>query len=148
MFSYSVHFKNLTMHDTDQLCQRRTVCLRPCDQQQKPELTCAISSLEFHFTARRILGRISGILRQSCLKKNCSTLSDSDMSATWQRDASRVPPKFHMMVYTPTCASIGSLSPAQWSQRAGLCYTPGEAARCRCQSGGCRAPVCYSVIPY
>lgn len=35
----------------------------------KPKLTWATSSLEFHFTARRILGRISGILMQECLNK-------------------------------------------------------------------------------
>ncbi|KAF3858726.1 hypothetical protein F7725_011927 [Dissostichus mawsoni] len=64
-------------------CSGLMVC-----QQEKPELTCAISSLEFHFTARRILGRISGMLTQSCLKWksfSCSVISDSgSLLHTWR----------------------------------------------------------------
>lgn len=45
-----------------------------------------------------------------------------------------------------TCASTGSPSPAQWFLTAGLCCTLAGAARCRCRSGGCRAPICYSKV--
>lgn len=49
-------------------------------------------------------------------------------------------------VWLLTCASTGSPSPAQWFLTAGLCCTLAGAARCRCRSGGCRAPICYSKV--